>query len=224
MLAPQEVVENIARIRSRLDELSSHHVALIAVTKTWPRIAMETATRAGVDGLGENYAQELISKVGEGRADLAPVHFIGGLQSNKVKTLMAHVDIWQSIDRSSLLAELGARYRARRDTDPSLARPRVVLQVNTTGEAGKSGCDPADLDELRTAAIAADCEVLGLMTVGPTDANPAGTEAAFRLLRSLVDRHGLSECSMGMTGDYERATALGSTMVRIGSAIFGTRQ
>lgn len=223
MLAPQEVAENISRVRSRVDELSSHHVGLIAVTKTWPRIAMEIASRAGVDGLGENYAQELISKVGEGRADLAPVHFIGGLQSNKVKSLLSHVDIWQSIDRSNLLAELGARYSARRDTDPTLARPRVLLQVNTTGEQGKSGCDPADLDDLRAAAVAANCEVLGLMTVGPTDGDPAKTESAFRLLRSLVDQHGLSECSMGMTGDYERATALGSTMVRIGSAIFGLR-
>jgi hypothetical protein len=185
---------------------------------------METASHAGVDGLGENYAQELISKVGEGRTDLAPIHFIGGLQSNKVKMLMSHVDIWQSIDRSSLVTELGTRYRARREADPAVPRPRVLLQVNTTGEAGKSGCDPADLDDLRAAAVAADCEVLGLMTVGPTDANPADTEAAFRLLRSLVDQHGLSECSMGMTGDYERATALGSTMVRIGSAIFGSRR
>jgi len=223
MLAPQEVAENISRVRSRLDELSSHHVGLIAVTKTWPRVAMEIATQAGVDGLGENYARELISKVGEGRADLAPVHFIGGLQSNKVKSLMSYVDIWQSIDRNSHLAELGARYRARLDADPSLARPRVLLQVNTTGEQGKSGCDPADLDDLHAAAVAADCEVLGLMTVGPTDGDPAETEAAFRLLRSLVDQHGLSECSMGMTGDYERATSLGSTMVRIGSAIFGSR-
>jgi pyridoxal phosphate enzyme (YggS family) len=223
MLAPQQVAENISRIRSRLDELSSQHVGLIAVTKTWPRVAMEMATRAGADGLGENYAQELISKVGEGRADLAPVHFIGGLQSNKVRMLVSHVDIWQSIDRSSLLTELGSRYRTWRDADPTVARPRVFLQVNTTGEAGKSGCDPADLDDLRAAAVAADCEVLGLMTVGPTNSNPADTEAAFRLLRSLMDQHGLRECSMGMTGDYERATALGSTMVRIGSAIFGSR-
>ena len=223
MLAPQDVADNIARVRARLDELSTSHVSLVAVTKTWPREAMEAASRAGVDGLGENYAQELIGKVGSGRGDLAPVHFIGALQSNKIKSLVPHVDVWQSIDRTSLLREVGRRHRTWSESGGAAGRPRVLLQVNTTGEDSKAGCAPRDLDDLREVAMAEHCEVVGLMTVGPTDGNPGGTERAFRTLRALVDQHGFAECSMGMTGDFELAVSLGSTMVRIGSAIFGVR-
>ena len=224
MLAPQHIADNIARIRTRLDELSSNHVALIAVTKTWPREAMESASHAGVDGLGENYAQELVGKVSAGRQDLAPIHFIGGLQSNKVKSLVPHVDVWQSIDRTSLVREVGRRHREWVEAGGTSGPPRVLLQVNTTGESNKAGCDPSELEGLRAVAEAEQCEVIGLMTVGPTDGDPHGTERAFRALRTLVDQHGLAVCSMGMTGDFELAVTLGSTMVRIGTAIFGARQ
>ena len=224
MLAPQHIADNIERIRARLGELSSNHVSLIAVTKTWPREAMESASNAGVDGLGENYAQELIGKVAAGRQDLAPIHFIGGLQSNKIKSLLPHVDVWQSIDRASLLREVGRRHRERIEAGDESGSPRVLLQVNTTGESNKAGCDPGELESLRAVAEAERCEVIGLMTVGPTDGDSRGTERAFRALRALVDHHGLAVCSMGMTGDFELAVSLGSTMVRIGSAIFGARQ
>ncbi len=224
MLAPQHIADNIARVRARLGELSSNHVALIAVTKTWPREAMELASNAGVDGLGENYAKELVGKVAPGRQDLAPIHFIGGLQSNKIKSLVPHVDVWQSIDRSSLVREVGRRHREWIEGGGTSGPPRVLLQVNTTGETNKAGCAPSELESVRAVAEAERCEVLGLMTVGPTDGDPHVTERAFRTLRALVDRHDLAVCSMGMTGDFELAVTLGSTMVRIGSAIFGARQ
>lgn len=201
-------------VRERIASRVSHRVELVAVTKTFGVDAITAAVEAGCDGIGENYARELLDKVAIGFPPV-PVHFIGHVQSNKVRSLMGHVDLWQSVDRESVVGELVRRRGAE--------APRILLQVNTTGEPQKGGVDPARLDELLESARAGGLSVEGLMTLGPTSGTPADTERAFRLLRSLVDRTGLSTCSMGMSEDFELAVECGSTMVRIGSALFGPR-
>lgn len=171
---------------------------------------------AGCDGVGENYAQEVLTKADAvPRANRIPVHFIGQLQTNKIKQLAGIVDVWQSVDRASVITEI-----ARRVDRPDIG---LFIQVNTTDEDQKGGCSRSGLAQLVKQATNAGLLVNGLMTVGPTDADPQRTRSAFSLLRTLADEHGLAHRSMGMTSDLEIAIEEGSTMVRVGSAIFGNR-
>jgi PLP dependent protein len=177
------------------------------------------ALQAGLRELGENYAQELTAKAAAVHGDAAVSagaeprwHFIGGLQRNKVKQVAALVSLWQSVDRVELGTEIARR------------RPgaEVLIQVNTTGEAAKAGCPLDDAPALADRLRAAGLSVRGLMTVGPTD-QTVDPRPAFAALRSLVDRLGLEVCSMGMSGDLDAAVAEGTTMVRVGTALFGPR-
>lgn len=212
----RSVSEAVAALRNRIAQAGGTDVALVGVTKTFGSQAWRFAKAAGCDAVGENYAQEVVQKAGEvALADRLPVHFIGQLQSNKIKQLVGVVDVWQSIDRLTLLTEIAKR------TPESGSQ--VLLQVNVTGEDEKGGCAPAQVAELSRAARDLGIEVLGLMAVGPTNEDPIVTRSAFRMLRTLVDEHGLRQCSMGMTGDLEIAVEEGSTMVRVGSALFGNR-
>jgi pyridoxal phosphate enzyme (YggS family) len=215
-LDQRSVSEAVAALRNRIAQAGGTDVALVGVTKTFGSQAWQFAKAAGCDAVGENYAQEVVQKAGEvALADRLPVHFIGQLQSNKIKQLVGVVDVWQSIDRLTLLTEIAKR------TPESGSQ--VLLQVNVTGEDEKGGCAPAQVAELSRAARDLGIEVLGLMAVGPTNEDPIVTRSAFRMLRTLVDEHGLRQCSMGMTGDLEIAVEEGSTMVRVGSALFGNR-
>jgi pyridoxal phosphate enzyme (YggS family) len=215
-LDQRSVSEAVAALRNRIAQAGGTDVALVGVTKTFGSQAWQFAKAAGCDAVGENYAQEVVQKAGEvALADRLPVHFIGQLQSNKIKQLVGIVDVWQSIDRLALLTEIAKR------TPESGSQ--VLLQVNVTGEDEKGGCAPAQVAELSRAARDSGIEVLGLMAVGPTNEDPIVTRSAFRMLRTLVDEHGLRQCSMGMTGDLEIAIEEGSTMVRVGSALFGNR-
>jgi len=215
-LDQRSVSEAVAALRNRITLAGGTDVALVGVTKTFGSEAWRFAKTAGCDAVGENYAQEVVQKAGEvALADRLPVHFIGQLQSNKIKQLVGVVDVWQSIDRLALLTEIAKR--------TSGSGAQVFLQVNVTGEDGKGGCAPADVGELSRTASDLGIEVLGLMAVGPTNEDPIVTRSSFRMLRTLVDEHGLQQCSMGMTGDLEIAVEEGSTMVRVGSALFGNR-
>lgn len=206
------VAERVAVIRNEALAIAGRDVEIIAVTKTFGCDAIAAAAAAGCGGMGENYAQEILDKAAAGCLDL-PVHFIGALQSNKVRQVAGHVSMWQSLDRESLVAPI-ARH------SPGAA---VLVQVNTTGEASKSGVAPAGVDHLVEAARGAGLDVRGFMTMGPTDGDHAATVRAFRMLRSIADGHGLAVCSMGMSGDYKVALECGSTMLRIGSGLFGAR-
>ena len=212
MIDPAEVAERVHEIRSNIERAGGSGVSLIAVTKTFGVDAIVAARDAGCDGIGENYAQELLAKIADGIPSI-DVHFIGAVQSNKVRQLAGHVALWQSIDRESVIAELGKR-------SPGA---RILLQVDTTGEPSKGGVDPNELDSLRLAAEVAGLSVEGLMTIGPTHGDREACIESFSLLRSLVDAQGLRTCSMGMSDDYELAVACGSTMVRVGSRLFGPR-
>ena len=212
----RSVSEAVAALRNRITLAGGTNVALVGVSKTFGSEAWRFAKVAGCDAVGENYAQAVVQKAGEvALADRLPVHFIGQLQSNKIKQLVGIVDVWQSIDRLALLTEIAKR--------TSRSGTQVLLQVNVTGEGDKGGCTPAQVGELSRAARDLGLEVLGLMAVGPTNEDPIVTRSAFRMLRTLVDEHGLQQCSMGMTGDLEIAVEEGSTMVRVGSALFGNR-
>lgn len=212
MVDPVEVAARVHEIRERITQAGGVDVSLIAVTKTFGIDAINAAFVAGCEGIGENYAQELLAKIDEGIAPI-DVHFIGAVQSNKVRQLAGHVSLWQSIDRASVVAELAKR-------DPGA---RILLQVDTTGEPSKGGVSVNNLDALRTSAETVGLNVVGLMTIGPTHGDHAARAASFSLLRSLVDSHRLEICSMGMSDDYEQAVAEGSTMIRVGSRLFGPR-
>lgn len=212
MIDPRVVASRVADIREDISRLADRPVAIIAVTKTFSTDAWLAARDAGCDGIGENYAQELLEKIHSSPAPL-PVHFIGAIQSNKVKALAPYVSMWQGVDRKSVVAEIAKRAPGA----------KVLLQVNTTGEESKSGVAPADVDHLRASAESAGLVVVGLMTLGPTSGSNDEIRHAFTALRALADQHHLEECSMGMSGDYRIGLECGSTMIRIGSMLFGAR-
>ncbi len=212
MIDPVEVASRVALVRESISKAGGQHVSLIAVTKTFPVEAIHAAYAAGCDGVGENYAQELAEKASLGLPEV-DVHFIGTLQSNKVRLIAPFVTLWQTVDRESVMRELGRRA-------PGAG---VLIQVNTTAEATKGGVGPGEVEGMLSLAHVHGLDVKGLMTIGPTDGSRSEQEKAFRLLRGLVDANGLSICSMGMSDDFEVAVACGSTMVRIGSRLFGAR-
>ena len=174
---------------------------------------MDAAAAAGCRAIGENYAQELVVKAPVAAAAGLAVHFIGQLQTNKVRQLAGLVDVWETVDRPRLVAELARRAPGA----------HILVQVDTTGEAGKGGCPVADVPALVAAATDAGLVVDGLMTVGPTQGGPEAARPGFRTCRRLADDLGLVTCSMGMSGDLEVAVAEGATQVRVGTALFGTR-
>jgi PLP dependent protein len=207
-------------VRSRIDAVErnwTHDVEITAVTKAHAPQVIELAVAAGCTSVGENYAQELLTK--QSTIDSMPlqqrprVDFIGQLQSNKVRQIAGLVGRWATVDRVALADEI-----AQRD-----AGARVLIQVNSTGELQKGGCDPVDAEALVSRCRERGLHVEGLMTVGPTSGIAEDAVSGFRLVRRLVDDLGLSVCSMGMTGDLEQAVACGATNVRIGSALFGAR-
>ncbi len=212
MIDPHEVALRVQQIREEVAQASSTPVSIIAVTKTFGHDAIRAAVIAHCDAVGENYAQEVLAKVAEAPIDL-PVHFIGAIQSNKVRQLAPYISLWQGVDRLSVISELGKRAPGA----------EILLQVNTTNEDSKSGVAPAEVESLLAAGQDAGLVVRGLMTIGPTSGNAGDAERAFLSLRSLADSLHLPECSMGMSDDYLVAVACGSTMIRIGSRLFGPR-
>lgn len=211
---PGLVAERLAAVRERIRSAGGRDVQIVAVTKTFGADAIAAAVAAGCERIGENYAQELVAKLRDLPDGVRPeVHFIGHLQSNKVRLLVPWVHVWQTVDRPSVVAELGRRAPGA----------RVLVQVNTTDEVNKGGCAPSEVHDLVAAARAAGLDVHGLMTIGPTEGGPEAARPAFRLLRGLAAELGLTTLSMGMTHDLEVAVEEGATMVRVGTALFGPR-
>jgi hypothetical protein len=207
-----DVAAALSDVRSRIEQAGGgDDVAILPVTKAFGREAIDAARTAGCTAIGENYAQELLAKR-EACAGLE-VHFIGQLQTNKVRQLADLVGVYESVDRAKLAREIAKRAPGA----------RVMIQVDTSGEAGKGGCPIADLDALVDDVRTLGLELVGLMTVGPTEGGPEAARAGFRSVRAAADRLGLRECSMGMTGDLEVAVQEGSTQIRVGTALFGSR-
>ncbi len=214
------VATRVAELRDRISRAGGIGVGIVAVTKTFTKDAWNDAKFAGCEAIGENYAQELIAKSHQvARLDRLPVHFIGQLQTNKIKSLFDIVDVWQSVDRASVVTELVKRQLAR----TSAGRCEILVQVNTTSETDKGGCDPTEVEALVHQARQGGLDVTGLMTVGPTDMDPFKTRAAFALLKRMAADLGVEQLSMGMTADVEIAVEEGSTLVRVGTALFGQR-
>ena len=197
---------------------------IMAVTKTLPREAAELAAREGVKFLGENRVQEAEAKFCDGAP--AELHLIGHLQRNKAKKAAALVSCVQSIDKLETARELD-RHAAALDK-----RISVLLQLNTSGEESKSGYRDraallADLEEIsRLPALT----VAGLMTIGPLYGDETSVRRAFSMLKTLFDEirgsgqeRDFTVLSMGMSQDLEAAVEEGSTLVRIGTALFGER-
>ena len=192
-------------------------VTLVAVSKTHPASAVREAMDAGQAVFGENRVQEAAAKFPELRVlcpDVA-VHLIGGLQTNKARDAIRVADVIESLDRPRLADALA-------DAAGKEGRmPRLLIQVNVGDEQQKAGVPRAEAD-----AFIRDCRarfgdaVAGLMCIPPAEADPG---PHFAWLAASAAHHGLPMVSMGMSGDYEAAIALGATHVRIGSAIFGAR-
>ncbi|MDB6115876.1 MAG: Pyridoxal phosphate homeostasis protein [Lacunisphaera sp.] len=207
----------------RLAGRDPREVTLLPVTKTHPAAAAEYAQRYGLAAVGENRVQEAIEK----RAMVAGGlrwELIGHLQSNKARLAAAHFDRVQSVDSEKLLAALD---RAAGEIGKKLP---VLLQINAGDDPAKFGAEPADASRLLEAALAAShLAVQGLMTIAPLAADPAVARRTFARLRSIRDELAaqyqvrLPELSMGMTGDLEAAIAEGSTLVRVGRALYGAR-
>ena len=198
-------------------------VRLLAVSKTWPADSVREAAAAGQCAFGENYVQEGAEKV-DALAGLGlEWHFIGPLQSNKTR-LVANRFVWvHSIDRLKIAERLSAQ------RDAHLPPLEVCIQVNVSGEASKSGVAPGELPELAHAVAGLPrLRLRGLMAIPEPTSNVALQRARFATLRQLRDQLNadglaLDTLSMGMSDDLEAAIAEGSTMVRVGTAIFGSR-
>jgi pyridoxal phosphate enzyme (YggS family) len=185
----------------------------VAVTKGFGADAIAAAAAAGCTAIGENYAQELLSKRAAVETAGVDVHFIGRLQSNKIRALSSIVTLWESVDRPTVVTELARRCPGG----------RILVQVGGTDEPTKGGCAPDDVPALVERAVDGGLRVEGLMTIGPLEGGPEAARPVFRIVRRLVDELGLARCSMGMSGDLEVAVEEGATEVRLGTALFGPR-
>jgi pyridoxal phosphate enzyme (YggS family) len=208
---------------TRLSGREAGAVALLAVSKTFPAAAVREVYAAGQRAFGENYVQELQAKAAE-LADLAITwHFIGPLQSNKTR-IVAETAHWvHSIERLKIAERLSAQRPAQ------LPPLNVCVQVNVSGEDSKSGCAPADAPALlRAVAALPNLRLRGLMCIPEPTPDAATLAARFAVLRQLQAQMAdegllLDTLSMGMSSDMAQAVAAGSTMVRVGTAIFGAR-
>lgn len=220
----QEVQDRIATTCER-EGRGANEVTLLAVSKTFPAGAVREAHAAGQRAFGENYVQEALDKIAA-LADLRPQlewHLIGPLQSNKTRPVAEAFDWVHTVDRLKIAQRLA-------EQRPAWLPPlQVCLQVNVSGEASKSGVAPAELPALAQAVAALPrLKLRGLMSIPEPAEDPAAQRAPHRLLRELlaalnVQGFTLDTLSMGMSADLEAAIAEGSTLVRVGTAIFGRR-
>lgn len=220
-----EVRDRIAAACSRAGR-SADEVGVVAVTKTHPAAAVEAARAAGLMDVGENRVQELEAKVGEVGRGRARWHLIGGLQRNKVRRALPLFDLLHSLDSERLAVKISDEAQ---EADVTV---RALVQVNASGEESKSGFVPDDL----VPALARICglpglRVEGLMTMAAFTADEAALRETFGRTRALHDAavrevpgfQGL-HLSMGMSNDYEIAVEEGSTLVRLGTVLFGERE
>lgn len=225
------IAENIAQVRANIAAAAREagrdpkEILLVGASKMNGAGACREAIAAGIDALGENRVQEMTAKLQEGAYEGAPLHFIGHLQRNKVRQVVGKVSLIQSVGSLELLDEI-EKAAARLDLVQD-----VLLEVNIGREEAKSGFAPDRLFAgAETALERSHVRVLGLMTIPPAEADRETNLGYFGQVRTLfVDineklfHNGLQYLSMGMSGDYADAVRQGATMVRVGSAIFGSR-
>jgi len=225
------IAANIEKINRRISvacqrvERDPAEVRLIAISKVKPAEQVEEAFLAGQKLFGESYVQEFRDKepLVKNRVSW---HFVGSLQSNKVKYLRGKVAMIHSVDRLSLAQEISQQW-SKID-----AEIEILLQINLGNEISKSGCSPKELEILvRSISTLPNVKICGLMCLPPNSTNPEQVRPYFKQLRELAEKiEGLNlprvtmrELSMGMSSDFEVAVEEGATLVRIGTAIFGER-
>ena len=226
------IAENVAAIRAQMDAAAiacgrdPKEILLCAATKMNDAEAVRQAILAGVDCCGENRAQELSAKLQEDAYRGKPVHFIGRLQTNKVKQVVGKVDLIQSVDRENLLEAIqkeAARQGITQD---------ILLEVNIGREPAKGGLLPEELHPLlEKIADFPNVRVKGLMAIPPICQKDTDNDKFFQemcnigvdIMKKKYDNVSVDILSMGMSNDFVRAIACGSTMIRVGTAIFGAR-
>lgn len=208
-----EIAGRAESVRRRVALAATRDVLVVAVTKGHPPEVAAAALRCGFGDLGENYAAELAAKAALlGAGPEVRWHFVGRLQSNKVRRIVGVVGLWQSLDRASVVDEL-----ARRAPGAD-----VLVQVDLAGIPGRGGCPRGEAAALVQRCAEAGLAVRGLMGVGPPG-EPEDAREGFRWLRAEADALGLDEVSMGMSADLEVALEEGATIVRVGSDLVGPR-
>lgn len=224
-----DICDNIRSIEDRIETTarrfnrSPENIKLLAVSKTWPAEVVRTAWHCGQRCFGENYVNELIDKAKKLEELDIEWHFIGHLQSNKSRAVAETADWVHSVDRLSIAKRLSAQ------RDPHRPPLQVCVQINVSEEASKSGIKPAEaLPLLHQIRDLPNLRLRGLMTIPAKTPQYADQRAAFARLRELFEqanRQGLQldTLSMGMSNDFAAAIAEGTTVVRVGTAIFGER-
>jgi pyridoxal phosphate enzyme (YggS family) len=229
MLPAETIQKNIKSILQNISMAEKNamrapgSVRLLAVSKTFPSESVRAAASAGQKLFAENYVQEALPKIQELESLPLEWHFIGHLQTNKVKMLADRFALIHSVDRMKLAKELSER---------SLKKQKILIEVNLANEVSKSGCPPKELPHLIEAVQGMErIELSGLMFMPPLGISVEeqrqyfATAAALHqsMTKYLSSGHDLSELSMGTSHDYMEAIAAGSTIVRLGSIIFGER-
>lgn len=226
------IAENVARVRAQMAQAAlrcgrnPEEIKLCAATKMNDADAVRQAIAAGVDCCGENRVQELTAKLAENAYIGAPVHFIGHLQTNKVRQVVGKVDLIQSVDSAHLLRAVD------REAGRQGIRQDILLEINIGNEASKGGFSPEEiLPLLENFGEFSNVCVKGLMAIPPISRFPGENLEFFQKMRQIsvdirdiINDNVKVDClSMGMSGDFEDAIAAGSTMIRVGTAIFGAR-
>ncbi len=226
------ITENVAQVREELNRAAlaagrrPEEIVLCAATKMNDADRVREAIRAGVRCCGENRVQELTQKLAENAYEGADIHFIGHLQTNKVKQVVGKVSLIQSVDSLRLLQAVSKEAQKQGITQD------ILLEINIGEEASKTGFQLGDiLGILENLAVFPCVRVKGLMAIPPICENPGDNNKFFQEIRKLsvdittkkYDNVSMEVLSMGMSGDYAEAIACGSTMIRVGTAIFGQR-
>jgi pyridoxal phosphate enzyme (YggS family) len=226
------ISENIAAIRAKMNAAAyacgrdPSEIQLCAATKMNDADAVRQAIAGGVDCCGENRVQELVAKGKENAYEGAPVHFIGHLQTNKVRQVVGKVDLIQSVDSLRLLKAIDA------EAEKQGIVQKILLEVNIGSEESKSGFDREEiLPLLEQIGDFPHISVRGLMAIPPISQNSGDNRKFFQEMLQLsvditekkYDNVTVDCLSMGMSDDFEDAIACGSTMIRVGTAIFGAR-
>lgn len=230
MISLDYLQENATSLRERVRVAAERadrdpaEITIVAVSKTFDRQLMDEAYRLGFRAFGESRVQEIRQKCEPSLPNDADLHMIGPLQSNKIRQLLPHIQVLQTLDRESLVQAL-IKELAR--TESTL---EVMIQVNVSGEEQKSGISPGNLSEFVAAVLAApELHPIGFMTMAPLGADQAMLTNVFGGLRQLRDDmeqyfgQALPALSMGMSDDFEAAIAAGATHVRLGRSLFGER-
>ncbi|MBQ3146247.1 MAG: YggS family pyridoxal phosphate-dependent enzyme [Oscillospiraceae bacterium] len=226
------IAENIAAIRAKMEAAAQaagrdpREIALCAATKMNDADAVRQAIAAGIDICGENRVQEMTQKLSENAYEGCPLHFIGRLQTNKVRQVVGKVSLIQSVDRMKLLEAIQA------EAAKQGLRQDILLEINIGNEPAKGGFAPGEIwTVLDKIPVFPNIRVCGLMAIPPISENSTGNHKFFQemynlsvdITRKKSDNVSMGILSMGMSDDFADAIACGSTMIRVGTAIFGRR-